>query len=311
MSQGGKSRTAMAAILAALVSAASPAIAQVPASEAPSSWSGGSSIPDLAQYMAFVQSRVEQAWSPPRGTTFNTIHLRFKVNHDGSVSELQITGSSGSGAADQSALAAVHRAAPYPAPPPGVAVPMDMQITLDAPAGPAPGFAPIGTPAVTQPAPSAHPSVPAARQPQGKRTTRKSSEAQPAMPDSMAPHDRGFYLAPGPPGISGAGIAAPGGSHDGPYLIELGRRLQKAWAPPQNARSIRVAVHVRLYSDGSISDPRVAESSGNRAADLAALKAVVNAAPMAALPPGHAEPADVELIFGTGAPQAHFLTPGF
>jgi TonB family protein len=311
MNEGGKSRTVMAAILAALLSAAAPAMAQVPASEAPSSWTGGPSIPDLAQYMAFVQSRIEQVWSPPRGTTFNTIHLRFRVNHDGSVSELQITGSSGSGALDQSALAAVHRAAPYPAPPPGVAVPMDMQITLDAPTGPAPGFAPIGAPPSNQPAPIAYPTVPAARQPHGKRATSKSAETQPAMPDSMSPHDRGVYLAPGPPGISGAGIPAAARARDGPYLIELARRVQKAWTPPQNARSIRVAVHFRLYSDGSISDPRVAESSGNRGADLAALKALVNAAPMPAPPPGHPEPAEAELIFGAGAPQAHFLTPGF
>ncbi len=119
-----------------------PAFSQYSAEDAPSALTGGPGTVGTAQYMSTVQSRVERNWAPPKGTTFNTVHVRFKVHKNGSISDVKVVGSSGIASVDEAALAAVKRSTPYPGPAAGLPDPMDMQIALDPPAGSAPSYTP-------------------------------------------------------------------------------------------------------------------------------------------------------------------------
>lgn len=81
----------------------------------------------------------------------------------------------------------------------------------------------------------------------------------------------------------------------GPYMATLQRRIKRSWFPPKNTESLRGKVVFKVHNDGSMTNLRMVTTTDLPAADQAMMKAVQNAAPFAALPPG--APADVDIEF--------------
>jgi periplasmic protein TonB len=70
------------------------------------------------------------------------------------------------------------------------------------------------------------------------------------------------------------------------YLNNVQEKLQRYWNPATENKNIRVEVSFTIYSDGTISEPKISRSSGNSTLDDLALRAVRLAAPFGKLPPG-------------------------
>lgn len=71
--------------------------------------------PDFSDYFRVIERRVRAAWKFPEGLegTTQTVKLGFSLRLDGSIEEIRVV-SSTSGAMNESALAAMKRAAPFP-----------------------------------------------------------------------------------------------------------------------------------------------------------------------------------------------------
>ncbi|HKH47063.1 MAG TPA: TonB family protein [Thermoanaerobaculia bacterium] len=72
----------------------------------------------------------------------------------------------------------------------------------------------------------------------------------------------------------------------GYYLDRLLSLIDAQWQRP-NMGEVKAVVHFQIEKDGSITDLRVAESSGYNSFDFAALRAVQSAAPFPPLPRGY------------------------
>ncbi|MCA9818646.1 MAG: TonB C-terminal domain-containing protein, partial [Cyanobacteria bacterium HKST-UBA01] len=83
----------------------------------------------------------------------------------------------------------------------------------------------------------------------------------------------------------------------GPYMADLQRRIKRAWFPPKGNESKRVMVVFKVHRNGTMSNLRLARSSGLAIADQAALKAVTNAAPFRPLPAGAPDDVDIQFTF--------------
>ncbi|MBS1998868.1 MAG: TonB C-terminal domain-containing protein, partial [Cyanobacteria bacterium SZAS LIN-2] len=82
-----------------------------------------------------------------------------------------------------------------------------------------------------------------------------------------------------------------------PYMADLQRRIKRNWYPPKALETKRVKVIFTLSTDGTLSNLRMVRSSGLQLADIAALKAVENAAPFRPLPPHAPASVDIEFTF--------------
>ena len=80
-----------------------------------------------------------------------------------------------------------------------------------------------------------------------------------------------------------AGIDNPDFTY-GYYLDRLLSLIDANWVRPSMGSGVRAIVSFRIERDGSLSDLRISESSGYNSFDLAALRAVQNAAPFPPLP---------------------------
>ena len=70
----------------------------------------------------------------------------------------------------------------------------------------------------------------------------------------------------------------------GYYIDRLLSLIDANWVRPNMGSGVRAIISFRIQKDGSLSELRVAESSGYNAFDLAALRAVQNASPFPPLP---------------------------
>lgn len=70
----------------------------------------------------------------------------------------------------------------------------------------------------------------------------------------------------------------------GPYMRELQRRIKMNWNPPVDYRTKRVTVLFKVEKSGRLASCSVFQSSGNKAADKAAVDAIYNTAPFRPLP---------------------------
>lgn len=70
----------------------------------------------------------------------------------------------------------------------------------------------------------------------------------------------------------------------GYYIDQLLSAIDANWVRPPLGGEVRAIIHFRIERNGKITDLRVAESSGYNSFDLAALRAVQNAAPFPRLP---------------------------
>lgn len=86
---------------------------------------------DFGPYMQDLQRRIKRAWFPPRGQESRRVKVIFKINTNGELSALRISGSSGVAIADQAALQAVQNAAPFRQLPAGAPPQVDIEFTFD------------------------------------------------------------------------------------------------------------------------------------------------------------------------------------
>lgn len=70
----------------------------------------------------------------------------------------------------------------------------------------------------------------------------------------------------------------------GYYLDRLLSLIDAQWARPAMGSGVKAVIFFRIHRDGSMTDLRVEQSSGYNSFDLAALRAVQNAAPFPPLP---------------------------
>jgi len=85
----------------------------------------------------------------------------------------------------------------------------------------------------------------------------------------------------------------------GPYMSAMQRRIKRAWFPPHNCGggASRVVAAWTIARDGSISNLHITQPAATTMANNAALKAVENSAPFAALPEGAPESVDISFTF--------------
>lgn len=122
----------------------------------------------------------------------------------------------------------------------------------------------------------------------------KKPEVKPAQPqpagDAEASGEAERLGAPtgNPLGTSAFGSEVAGLDNPdftyGYYIDQLLGAIDARWERPTLGGDVRALIAFRIGRDGSVSDLRVAESSGYNSFDLAALRAVKNAAPFPPLP---------------------------
>jgi protein TonB len=71
------------------------------------------------------------------------------------------------------------------------------------------------------------------------------------------------------------------------YTNLVSQRIQDNWRPPTDRKDVSTGVSFTIFSDGSISEPRISQSSGDAMLDNLAIKAVQLAAPFPKIPPGY------------------------
>lgn len=86
---------------------------------------------DFAQYMAKLQRRIKQSWSPEKAPTSKRTVVAFRVTPEGELLDLKLTRSSGVAEVDEAAMKAVRNAAPLPHLPAGADEPVDIEFTFD------------------------------------------------------------------------------------------------------------------------------------------------------------------------------------
>ncbi len=76
----------------------------------------------------------------------------------------------------------------------------------------------------------------------------------------------------------------------GYYIDRMLQLIDKNWTRPGVTGRVRTIVHFRVARDGRIEDLEIVETSGYSAFDIAALRAVKNAAPLPPLPASYRNP---------------------
>lgn len=129
---------------------------------------------------------------------------------------------------------------------------------------------------------------------QRARTGRSPGRESQESPSGTAPGETGDQLgrrggALGNPlgttafGSELGGIDNPDFTY-GYYLDRLLSLIDAQWARPSMGSGIKTVLFFRIHRDGSMTELRVEQSSGYNSFDLAALRAVQNAAPFSPLP---------------------------
>jgi len=143
------------------------------------------------------------------------------------------------------------------------------------PEPPRPAPPPKEAPAPSRPSPK-----PA---PEAKKPVERSAPAPPAKPKQRRGSALGSATGSSPFGASGVGLDNPDFTY-GYYVDQMVAMIGSHWARPPVATRTECVVHFRIARDGSVSDIRLVDGSGNQAFDDAALRAVNQAAPLPPLP---------------------------
>lgn len=101
------------------------------------------------------------------------------------------------------------------------------------------------------------------------------------------------------PGSKGKATTPPAGKDADftKYMLDLQRRIKRAWFPPAHSERNRVKVMFKIHENGEMGNLRITESSGIAIVDQAALTAVRNASPFQHLPENAPENVDIEFTF--------------
>lgn len=160
-------------------------------------------------------------------------------------------------------------------------------------------------PAPAEPRKTPAPTAPAGGDRSADRRTAKPSEGRTAQSGAEIPKGdeagRRGSAAGNPLGTSAFGSAIAGLEDPnfgyGYYIDRLLQLIDANWNRPALGGDVRAVLHFRILRNGEIEDLRVAQSSGYDSFDLAALRAVQNAAPFPALPASYrADSLGVNLI---------------
>lgn len=81
------------------------------------------------------------------------------------------------------------------------------------------------------------------------------------------------------------------------YLLELQRRIRRAWMPPKMPSSKSAVITFTIGETGELLGLHLQRSSGDRAMDDAAIQAIKNSAPFQHLPPYSPDSVDVQFTF--------------
>ncbi len=196
---------------------------------------------------------------------------------------------------------------PAPEPPPVETPPAKPQ-PVPMPTGPLPrpkGWNDPPPQAVTPAAPTAKPANPAPAKPTqtAPPATKPPAPAKPTSgtgaPGPGADVAKGTEVGPRGSSSGTAAGTSPFGDRIasidpdftyGYYIEQLLRQIDSKWTPPRVGANIRTIVRFRILRRGDIDQLDVAETSGINAFDLAALRAVQNAAPFPPLPASYRNP---------------------
>lgn len=79
------------------------------------------------------------------------------------------------------------------------------------------------------------------------------------------------------------------------YMQSIQGKIKRAWHPPANAKPTNVVVHFTVDKSGKTSHAKIVKSSGDKACDASALKAIQDVSPLPKL--GAGSPPDVQIEY--------------
>ncbi|MBY0551615.1 MAG: TonB family protein [Candidatus Obscuribacterales bacterium] len=98
-----------------------------------------------------------------------------------------------------------------------------------------------------------------------------------------------------------AKVASPGTANGtkeddklGPYIAAMQAKVRSLWNPPDGVVDRKVITVFSIDSAGAVSNIKIKQSSGSQVVDESAIKAVNDAAPFEAMPPGATTRLDVQ-----------------
>ena len=109
------------------------------------------------------------------------------------------------------------------------------------------------------------------------------SAPEPPRPQQRRGSPLGSDLASSPFGAKGVGLDNPDFTY-GYYVDQMLSMIGNAWVRPRVVGRIEAILYYRIARDGTVTELKLLTSSGNKAFDEAALRAVRAAAPMPPLP---------------------------
>ncbi|MEM9535573.1 MAG: TonB family protein [Cyanobacteria bacterium P01_E01_bin.45] len=190
-------------------------------------------------------------------------------------------------------------APPEPAPPEPDPIPQQAEVPQAPPVpAPTPLPTPVPTPRptpppISTPAPQTRESnvdqlaalpQPLPRQPAPTRPAPTRDSAASQLGGPVSSNSASGLTNPSQSGPGAPSVAANANLDWGPYLARLQQRVERRWIPGQSNTSRRSVVTFTVNRNGSVSNVRLASSSGNQQTDSAALTAIQQASPLEPLP---------------------------
>lgn len=130
------------------------------------------------------------------------------------------------------------------------------------------------------------PKQPPKKEPPKKEASRTPDQVSPSAPANALPQVKGSAL-----GVAhGISATAPAAKLDAPdftygyYVDQMLAQISRNWTRPPVGSGVEAEIEYRIERNGRIVDVRIARSSGINSFDLAALRAVQSASPLAPLP---------------------------
>jgi TonB family protein len=139
--------------------------------------------------------------------------------------------------------------------------------------------------------------------PDSHRSAKRTPQPPPLPEARTAPGARTTAAAPATPGLEfgPAGPGVPTGTDSGGdwYLAGVQQKIWMLWNQQIKAGFTRpIGVTFTILPDGSVTDVRVSEPSGASLLDMAAQRAILNAAPFGPLPREYGQkPRTIQAIF--------------
>lgn len=109
-----------------------------------------------------------------------------------------------------------------------------------------------------------------------------------------APATAGTPARAGKNASSGTALGTKEDDKLGPYIAAMQKKVRSLWSPPEGAVTRKVITVFSIDSGGAVSNIQIKQSSGSQPVDDSAIKAINDAAPFEAMPPGSTTRLDVQ-----------------